>query len=129
MRDEIADLRAQLDEAQVLIEFRDYRSRALSKMLNLGIWEWDEKTDSPLSYSDELADVYGVKPKELDRLLKNREGFDRIVHPDDLEAFKSNLDSHSILQPDLCHSFDFRVINKGGDIRYLRVFEQPSTEV
>ena len=42
LQDEVAELRAQLAEAEVLFEYREFRSQALSKMLNLGIWEWDE---------------------------------------------------------------------------------------
>ena len=48
LRDEIEMLRAQLSEAQALAEFRDYRRQELSKMLKLGIWEWDEIAGQPI---------------------------------------------------------------------------------
>jgi len=102
LEDEVAELRAQLAEAEVLFEYREFRSQALSKMLNLGIWEWDEKADKPLSYSDELADVFGVNAAGLKKLFQNRDNFERIVHPDDLELFRSHLDSKSILKPGKC---------------------------
>ncbi|MGB5330453.1 MAG: EAL domain-containing protein [Gammaproteobacteria bacterium] len=124
LRDEIEDLRAQLADAQALIDFREYRRQELSKMLNLGIWEWDELTDKPLSYSAELADVFGIDPAELDRLFENRAEFDRIVHPDDLQHYRSHLDTKTILQPGVCHVFDFRVIIGKDEVRHLREFEQ-----
>ncbi len=86
LQDEVVELRAQLAEAEVLFEYREFRSQALSKMLNLGIWEWDEKADKPLSYSDELADVFGVDTAGLKKLFQNRNNFEGIVHPDDLET-------------------------------------------
>jgi EAL domain-containing protein (putative c-di-GMP-specific phosphodiesterase class I)/signal transduction histidine kinase/DNA-binding response OmpR family regulator/HPt (histidine-containing phosphotransfer) domain-containing protein len=124
LRDEIEDLRAQLADAQALIDFREFRRQELSKMLNLGIWEWDELTDKPLSYSAELADVFGIELAELDRLFKNRAEFDRIVHPDDLQHYRSHLDTRTILRPGVCHVFDFRVIVGKNQVRYLREFEQ-----
>ena len=124
MRDEIEDLRAQLADAQALIDFREYRRQELSKMLNLGIWEWDELTDKPLAYSAELADVFGIDLAELDRLFENRAEFDRIVHPDDLQHYRSHLDTKTILQPGVCHVFDFRVIIGKDEVRHLREFEQ-----
>ena len=93
-------------------------------MLNLGIWEWDELTDRPLAYSAELADVFGIDPAELERLFENRVEFDRIVHPDDLQHYRSHLDTKTILQPGVCHEFDFRVIIGKDEVRYLREFEQ-----
>ena len=124
MRDEIEVLRAQLADAQALIDFREYRRQELSKMLKLGIWEWDELTDKPLAYSAELADVFGIDPAELDRLFENRAEFDRIVHPDDLQHYRSHLDTKAILRPGVCHVFDFRVIVGKNEVRYLREFEQ-----
>ena len=124
MRDEVEDLRAQLADAQALIDFREFRRQELSRMLNLGIWEWDEVTDKPIAYSAELADVFGIELSELDRLFENRAEFDRIVHPDDLQHYRSHLDTKTILQPGICHVFDFRVIIGENEVRHLREFEQ-----
>ena len=124
LQDEVAELRGQLAEAEVLFEYREFRSQALSRMLKLGIWEWDEKADKALSYSDELADVFGVTAAELKKLFQNRNNFERIVHPDDLEFFRSHLDSKSILKPDKCHVFEYRIMAGKNEVRHLREFEQ-----
>ena len=71
LQEEIAELRAQLDEARAAIEFRDYRRRSLSKLLKIGIWEWNELTDQASYYSDELADIYGLEPDELARRFRS----------------------------------------------------------
>ena len=124
LQDEVAELRSQLAEAEVLFEYREFRSQALSKMLNLGIWEWDEKADKALSYSDELVDVFGVTAAGLKKLFQNRNNFESIVHPDDLELFRSHLDSKSILKPDKCHVFEYRIMAGKNKVRHLREFEQ-----
>ncbi|MBT8437510.1 MAG: PAS domain-containing protein, partial [Gammaproteobacteria bacterium] len=124
LQDEVAELRSQLAEAEVLFEYREFRSQALSKMLNLGIWEWDEKADKALSYSDGLIDVFGVTAAGLKKLFQNRNNFESIVHPDDLELFRSHLDSKSILKPDQCHVFEYRILAGKNRVRYLREFEQ-----
>ncbi len=124
LRDEIAELRTQLNDAQALIEFRNIRSQSLSKMLKLGVWEWDQKAGQPLSLSDELADVFRVKPGDLDGLFRNRKKLDRIIHPDDLELYHSNLESKSKLQPGICHVFEYRIMTGKNDVHHLREFEQ-----
>ncbi len=124
LRDEIEDLRAQLADAQALIDSREFRRQEFSRMLKLGIWEWDELNDKPIAYSAELADVFGIDPAELDRLFENRAEFDRIVHPDDFEHYRSHLDTRTILQPGVCHEFDYRVIVGKNEVRHLREFEQ-----
>jgi len=122
--DEIAELRSQLADAQALNEFREYRRKELSKMLNLGIWEWDEKNNRPISYSREMAGVIGIDPAELENFYRNPEQLVSIIHPEDKEQYLGNLDSRALLQPDVCHVFDYRIITKKGGIRYLREFEQ-----
>ncbi|NCF37572.1 MAG: EAL domain-containing protein [Gammaproteobacteria bacterium] len=124
LRDEIASLREQLDTAQSLIELRDYRSREMSKMLKLGIWEWNEITDKPISYSDELADVFGIDVSEFKTIFKSQRDFERLVHPQDRKKYQRNLDSQSILKPHHCHVFDYRIVTRDGETRQLREFQQ-----
>ena len=123
-QEEIAELRAQLDEARAAIEFRDYRRHALSKMLKIGIWEWDELTGKPAYYSDELADIYGIDADELARRFRSSRDFEKLVHPDDLDSYRAHADSGRFLQPGASHSFDYRIIDGRGDVRHLREIEQ-----
>ena len=123
LRDEIADLRAQLDEARALIEFRDYRSRELSKMLNLGIWEWDEVASRPIYYSNEMARVYGVEAENLKGRFSSQADFEALVHPDDLELFREQIDGQK-LQPGQAVVFDYRIITPNRETRHLREYTQ-----
>lgn len=93
-------------------------------MLKLGIWEWDEQANKPTSYSRELAEVIGVDLTELEALSNNPEQLNKIVHPEDRASYLENLDSRSILRPGEYHVYDYRVITKSREIRYLREYEQ-----
>jgi EAL domain-containing protein (putative c-di-GMP-specific phosphodiesterase class I)/signal transduction histidine kinase/FixJ family two-component response regulator len=122
--EEIAELRTQLADAQTLIEFREYRRHELSKMLSLAIWEWDEITNKPINFSPEMADVIGIDADELKNYFHNPEQLKDLVHPDDREFYLEHSNSKSILKPGSSHVFDYRIINKSREVRYLREFEQ-----
>ena len=124
LQGEIADLRAQVTAAQELNEFREYRQRELSKMLNLGILEWDERASKPISYSRELANIICVDATELKALYSSPEQLAKIVHPQDRESYLENIESRAILRPGVSHVFDYRIITKAKETRYLREFEQ-----
>ena len=93
-------------------------------MLNLGIWELDDKESQPLSYARELADVIGIDPTELETLYRSPEQLKKIVHPEDRERYLEHLDSRSILRPSESHVFDYRIITRSRETRYLREYEQ-----
>jgi len=117
-------LRTQLSAAREQNTFLEFRRRELSKMLKLGIWEWDEQANKPIGYSRELADVIGIDPTELEVLFQDPKQLHKIVHPKDREFYLENLDSRSILRPDEYHVYDYRVITKSRKTRYLREYEQ-----
>ncbi len=124
MRDEIADLERQLEEARAIIRFREDRSHALSKMLNIGVWEWDEIDDRPIFFSPELADIFGVDRKRVEKVFRRSDDFKRFVHPDDLERYLAELDSSKRLERDKIHVFDYRIVTDDGEVRQLREYEQ-----
>ena len=93
-------------------------------MLNLGIWEWDEKASQPLSYARELAEVIGIDPTELETLYRSPEQLKKIVHPEDRKSYLEYLDSRSILRPGESHVFDYRIITRSRETRYLREYKQ-----
>jgi len=124
LREEIAELQTQLEEARTSIEFRDFRRRAMSRMLKIGIWEWDEIDDRPLFYSDELAGIFGIEIDQFNDRFKSTRDFDYLVHPDDRETYRQNLDSVSNLEQGSIHSFDYRIIDGEGKSRRLREFDQ-----
>ncbi len=124
MRDQIADLERRLDEARATIRFREDRSRALSKMLNIGIWEWDEVGDRPLFFAPELADIFGVERERVEAVFRRSEDFKQFVHLDDLERYLAELNSSKRLEPGTIHVFDYRIVIGDGKVRQLREFEQ-----
>ena len=124
LRTELAELREQLAEAKALNEPRDLHHRELSKTLNPGLWNWDQKSGKSLSYATEIAAVIGINPNELETLYRSPGQLTKIVHPEDTAYYLGNLDARTSLQPGANHVFDFRIINPAGETRYLREFEQ-----
>ncbi len=118
------ELAAQLAAAQAKNDFLEYRRRELSKMLKLGIWECDAESNKPKSYSREMADAIGIDPTELEVLFRSPGRLESLVHPQDRGVYLKNLDTRSILRPGMGHIFEYRVITKAGETRYIREFEQ-----
>ncbi|TNF89219.1 MAG: hybrid sensor histidine kinase/response regulator, partial [Gammaproteobacteria bacterium] len=112
-----------LDEAQALIDLRDYRSQELSKMLKLGIWEWDEIEGKPIFFSDDMAYVFGIDPARLKSEFTTKQDFERLVHVDDLEHYRQRINSR-LLEPGEAVIFDFRVVSGKNEVRYLREYTQ-----
>jgi EAL domain-containing protein (putative c-di-GMP-specific phosphodiesterase class I)/signal transduction histidine kinase/DNA-binding response OmpR family regulator len=123
LRDEIDALRTELAAAKASIESRDYRSGTFSRMLNLGIWEWDEIEGKPIFYSEQMAEVYGVDADDFESGFTSQTDFERLVHRDDLEHFREQIDGQ-ILEPGVPNIFDYRIITGKREIRYLREYVQ-----
>jgi PAS domain-containing protein len=123
LRDEIDALRSELAAATASIESRDYRSGTFSRMLNLGIWEWDEIEGKPIFYSEQMAEVYGVDADDFESGFTSQTDFERLVHRDDLEHFRERIDGQ-ILEPGVPNIFDYRIITGKREIRYLREYVQ-----
>ncbi len=124
LRDRIAALERQLEEAREIIGFREYRSQALSKMLNIGIWEWDEVDDRPIFFSPELADIFGVDRDRVDEVFRRSEDFKQFIHPEDFDGYLAELEASKRLEQDRIHVYDYRIITRSGEVRQLREFEQ-----
>jgi len=124
LRAENEALREQLAAAESLVEFFKFRRQEVSKMLKVGFWEWDEKTNRATSYSPEMADVLGLDQAGLEKHFRNPEEFKSILHPQDLQYYLEHLDSHRILKPGNFHVFDYRIVVGQGEVRYIREFEQ-----
>ena len=39
-------------------------------MLKVGSWEWDERTDQPISYSEQMAEIFGVDFEEIKQSIQ-----------------------------------------------------------
>ena len=123
LRDEIETLKGQLAESRASFDTQKYRRREFSKMLKLGFWEWDEKTNGPIGYSTEVANILGIDMAELVKCYDRPEAFKHLVHPDDLENFEANISPRFVLEPGQAHVFDYRIIPADGEVRYLREYE------
>ena len=123
LRNEIAELKQQLSESRANNLLRDDRQRALARALQIGYWEWDERTDQPISYSEQMAEIFGVDFEEIKQTLSKVEDFARLVHPDDRDHYLDQCHASGILKPGQTHSFNYRILRKDGAVRYLREFE------
>ena len=81
--DEISTLKQQLDEAKTQKTLRDHRQGALARAMQIGYWEWDDSADKPISYSEQMAEIFGVDYRGIETTLGNHEKFMQLVHPDD----------------------------------------------
>ena len=124
LADEVADLKRQLEEANAALEARDMRRREFSRMLNLGIWEWDEVEDRPLFYSEGMGEIFGIDHADLAANFRSLDEFQKLLHPDDLQEYLEHQDTRAILKPGVNHVYDYRIVIGDDEVRYLREFEQ-----
>ena len=124
MRKEVLGLRARLTSAKEFIDFQQERRLELAQMLKVGFWEWDEIRQKPISYSPEMADVLGVDQQRLQKLFHNPDEFRNILHPDDRQYYRDNVDSRAILKPGESRIFEYRILVKQRQIRHIREYEK-----
>ncbi len=123
LRDEIAELRIRLNDAQKTLEFRDQRQTELSRMLNIGVWEWGEIASKELSCSNEMAEIFGIDVAEMNTRFHNHNDLEQLVHPDDRADFREHHDVKSTLKPGSSHVFDYRIVTRSGETRELREYQ------
>ena len=120
---EIAELKLKLSECRAESLLRDERQRLIERSLHIGYWEWDELENKPVSYSEQLAEIFGLEYEGMKQTLASDEDFAKMVHPEDRDYYLDNSRSKSILKPGKSHIVEYRILRKGGDLRYLREFE------
>lgn len=91
----------------------EIKYKEAQELTNVGHWNWDMKLDR-LNWSDQLFRVFGQDPGKFKGSF---EALLEIVHPEDREAFKSNV-SNSI-QDKVLHDIVHRIVLEGGEIRYI----------
>jgi diguanylate cyclase (GGDEF)-like protein/PAS domain S-box-containing protein len=83
------------------------------RIARLGNWEWDVRTGE-VWWSDEVYRIYGYRPGEftpsLERLMD-------IVHPDDRQLLKENIDS--ALSENKPYDFEHRIVRPDGETRWV----------
>ena len=123
--DEIESLRNELASSQVALQLKQELHQTLSGAINIGYWEWDEKTKRSAYFSEEMAGIMGMSLDALYDLYQCEEDFYPLIHPDDLDHYINNLSA--VLDPKhprgLAHAFDYRIVRPTGEVRYVRELE------
>ncbi len=85
----------------------------VEKLANIGHWSWDI-TDSKLSWSDEIFNIFGVSK---DKFEVSTENFEKTIHPDDLQTFLT--EREKALSSDTKLSITHRIIKPNNEIRFV----------
>ena len=83
------------------------------RISHIGGWEWDIATGR-ITWSDELCRIYGVEPKDFGGTV---DGYLALVHPDDRERSRGNLDR--ALRDGGPFAFEHRVVHRDGSVRTI----------
>ena len=128
--DEIDRLREQLAASEATSEFRQELHQTLSSAVNIGYWEWDEITNKPAYFSEEMAAIMGISLESLYELYQSEEDYFCFVHPDDLQYYIDNL--NAILNPahprGQAHTFHYRIVRPTGEVRHVLELEYGKLE-
>lgn len=99
---------------KLLLERYDIATRAGK----LAVWDWDIKNDK-LLWDDRVYELFGVKKGEVTPVY---DSWLRILHPEDVE--KANLHIMNALTGSSEYDTEFRVIQPGGNVRYIKAYGQ-----
>ena len=84
------------------------------RLANLGNWVWDIG-ENKVTWSDQLADIYGVKPGDFDGTFA---GYLRLIHRDDRERVRQDITQ--AFEAGRGFRVDERIVRPNGDVRYLQ---------
>ena len=120
--DEIKRLRQQFTELEARLGYKEDQLRVFLKGLEFGYWEWDPIKGSFISYSNEIAVIFGLSHQEFGDRFHSLTDFYDIIHPQDLQHFKKHAakDLKYSHPPDEAHIFDYRIIRPDSEIRFIR---------
>lgn len=95
------------------LQWRDRYELAVKTSGNL-LFDWNPVTNEVL-YGGAVEFITGYRPEELEGHL--RDWTDRLIHPDDLEGFKEQIEH--VIETGDSFLLPFRVIRKDGTVRYV----------
>ncbi len=84
------------------------------RLANLGNWVW-HVDDNKVIWSDQLIDIYGIKPGDFDGTF---EGYLRLIHPDDRDRVRRVITR--ALESGRGFRVDERIVRPNGDVRFLQ---------
>ncbi|MES2192657.1 MAG: PAS domain S-box protein [Pseudomonadota bacterium] len=107
--------RMQVEQAKSYAELRQTQSRLLAaqKLGRIGHWELDMRQNR-LVWSDELHDLFGLKPGEFDG---DHNTFIKMVHPDDRERYEAM--RAEALRNGTQLEIEYRIITPAGEVRWM----------
>ncbi len=123
--DEIERLREELASTKADSKFRQELHNTLSGAMNIGYWEWDEIKHRPIFLSKEMANILGISQKALYDRFQCYEDYFQFIHPEDKIRVR-NSQNVVLDSGDPCggsHTFDYRIIRPGGEVRSIRELE------
>ncbi|MGY5865374.1 MAG: PAS domain S-box protein [Candidatus Thorarchaeota archaeon] len=101
-------------ESQAALDETRERYELAMKGADLGIWDWNAESDEMI-FSDRWADILGYK---VDDIEPNYEGWEKLVHPDDLEKMESKWAAHVDGDTDF-YSNEHRMRTKTGEWKWV----------
>lgn len=112
----------QAEKYQQVVEDRDHKQKLHSTAANLNYdWEYWIKPGRNLVYSSpSVEQITGHRPEEFE---KNGDLLSAIVHPNDQKTFLKHLEIK--MKSDEVFQFDFRIITKKGEERWISHICQP----
>lgn len=110
------------------ISDRKYAEQELERMIdrfnlaahsgNMGVWEWDVKTNQ-LLWDDKMLELYGVEREEFPN---THEAWEKLVHPDDIARINEEI--QLTFKGEKEFDCEFRVVLNDGSIHYIKTFAQ-----
>lgn len=110
------------------ISDRKYAEQELERMIdrfnlaarsgNMGVWEWDVKTNQ-LLWDDKMLELYGVEREEFPN---THEAWEKLVHPDDI--VRINEEIQLTFKGEKEFDCEFRVVLNDGSIHHIKTFAQ-----
>jgi len=113
---DITERKLALEELRKSKEFLEITQRSAGA----GSWTWDFDTDQ-LNWSPEQYKIFGLKPVVG---IATFDLWQSVVHPDDLEVARSNINNAISDHTDLLN--EYRIIKPTGEIRWINAYGQTS---
>ncbi|MBW4601893.1 MAG: PAS domain S-box protein [Calothrix sp. FI2-JRJ7] len=89
------------------------RFQLAARAVNSLIYDWDTEANT-IQRSDGITRIFGYNDSEVE---PTAQGWYELIHPDDINDFKSALDA--IIAKQDCYSLSYRVRSKDGNYRYV----------
>jgi PAS domain S-box-containing protein len=89
-----------------------------ARSANLGVWEWDLKTNE-LIWDDKMLELYGLEREEF---KSTHETWEKLVHQDDFERVKEQI--QLALRGEKEYDCEFRAVFKDGGVHSIKTYAQ-----